>query len=153
MRRLIGSLALILAGCAAAPVAGPPPPRDPKVAITSQVDATADRLSGDWVVRASWSATATPGERLHLRAGQGGELWLGEIALPARGQGRFGGAGGIPEWWVLFLDSGNRSAAIGTPSGEFGWIMDRAPKGGGDRIRAAKDIMQWVGYDMARARE
>ena len=152
MRRLACVALLALAGCmAAAPK--PLTVRNPTVPISSQVDATAGRLQGDWVVRASWSDTARPGERLHLKAGLGGELWLGEIALPARGNGRFGGTGGIPEWWVLWLDADNRTAAIGTPGGEFGWIMDRKPKGGADRIGAAKEIMQWMGYDAARAKE
>ena len=156
IRHLGGLFGLVaigaLAGClATAPKA--PPLRDPKVSISSQVDVTAKRMAGDWVVRVSLSETARPGERLTLRAGQGGGLWLGEIALPDRGQGRFGGGGGVPEWWVLWLDAGNRTAAIGTPGGEFGWIMDRRASGGEDRIKAAKEIMQWVGYDMSRAME
>ena len=149
--RLTGLCALALAGCMAAPE--PKGARDPKVPIASQVDVTAARLKGDWVVRASWTETAKVGERITLRLGGGGALWLGNIALKPQGQGRFGGAGGVPEWWVLWLDHDNRTAAIGTPGGEFGWIMDRAPKGGADRIRAAKQIMQWSGYDMARMKE
>ncbi|MDQ2092241.1 lipocalin family protein [Marimonas arenosa] len=140
-----------LAACV--PVGNSNTARDRTVPMASQVDATAVRLSGDWVVRTSFSETARPGERLRLRRGQGGALWLDDIALPARGQGRFGGAGGSPEWWVLWLDADNRTAAIGTPGGEFGWIMDRKARGGMDRIRAAKEIMQWSGYDMARATE
>ena len=143
--------AIVLAGCVAAPESEGV--RDRAAPISSQVDVTAARLAGDWVVRASWSDVARPGERLHLRAGAGGALWLGDMALPARGMGRFGGTGGIPEWWVLWLDADNRTAAIGTPGGDFGWVMDRKPKGGADRITAAKDIMDWMGYDMARARE
>lgn len=145
------ALALLVSGCAPAPEAGGA--RDARAPIASQLDASAARLAGDWVIRASWSETARPGERMHLRAGQGGALWLGEMALPAQGQGRFGGRGGIPEWWVLWLDADNRTAAIGTPGGEFGWIMDRRARGGHDRIAAAKDIMQWAGYDKARAKE
>ncbi|WP_137701562.1 lipocalin family protein [Marimonas lutisalis] len=151
MKRVAVLLALLLAGCTPAPA--PEGVRNPQAPISSQVDVMAGRMAGDWVVRASWSEVARPGERLHLRAGQGGGLWLGEIALPARGHGRFGGGGGIPQWWVLWLDADNRTAAIGTPGGEFGWIMDRKSKGGADRIRAAKEIMDWMGYDMARARE
>ena len=94
-----------------------------------------------------------PTNVLSFPAHDSAEGWLGDIALKPQGQGRFGGAGGVPEWWVLWLDHDNRTAAIGTPGGEFGWIMDRAPKGGADRIRAAKQIMQWSGYDMAHVKE
>lgn len=155
MRRLIGvALSLtVLAGCLAPGPETTLAVRNPTVPISSQVDATAERLKGDWVVRASWSDTARVGEVLHLRLGQGGALWLGDIALTPRGHGRFGGAGGIPQWWVLFLDADNRTAAIGTPGGEFGWIMDRRATGGADRIAAAKQIMQWSGYHIARVKE
>lgn len=126
--------------------------RNVKLPISSQVDATAARLAGDWVVRVAWPGAARhTGERIRLQA-TGGGLWLDGKALSPKGAGRFGAAR-RPQWWVLWLDAGNRTAAIGTPRGEFGWIMDRRPAGGEDRIRAAKEIMQWMGYDMARAME
>ncbi|MCB1340451.1 MAG: lipocalin family protein [Pseudooceanicola sp.] len=55
-------------------------------------------------------------------------------------------------WWVLWVDDGFRTAAIGTPDGSFGWIMDRkGPQGiGADRLAAAKEIMDWAGYDLTR---
>ena len=54
---------------------------------------------------------------------------------------------------VLWLDADNRTAAIGAPDGRIGWIMDRSPRGGADRIAAAREIMEWQGYDMARMKE
>lgn len=152
LRRVLGVMAVSLALAACAPGPKIASVRDPKAPISSQVDVAGDRLAGDWVIRVSWSDTARVGETLHLRRTPGA-LWLDDIALPDRGKGRFGGRGGIPEWWVLWMDADNRTAAIGTPDGAFGWIMDRRAKGGGDRIRAAREIMQWMGYDMSRIRE
>jgi apolipoprotein D and lipocalin family protein len=57
------------------------------------------------------------------------------------------------EIWVLWMDFDDRTAAIGTPSGRFGWIMDKNTTGGGDRITAARDIMEWFGYNMAQLEE
>ena len=77
--------------------------------------------------------------------------------LEASGPGRFREVGGKvfdgKALWVLWMDADNRTAAIGTPGGEFGWIMDRQATGGQDRLKAASEIMQWMGYDMARMRK
>jgi len=53
--------------------------------------------------------------------------------------------------WVMWMDFDSRTAAIGNPSGEFGWIMDKNPTGGGDRITAARDIMEWFGWALKNA--
>jgi apolipoprotein D and lipocalin family protein len=53
----------------------------------------------------------------------------------------------------MWMDADNRTAAIGTPGGSFGWIMDRKATGGDDRIQAAREIMEWQGYDMSLTRE
>jgi apolipoprotein D and lipocalin family protein len=54
---------------------------------------------------------------------------------------------------VMWMDFDSRTAAIGTPNGDFGWIMDKNPTGGGDRIAAARDIMDWFGYDVSQLQE
>lgn len=139
------ALALALVALAGCTVTAPVPPggRNPAAPISSQVNVTPARLAGKWVMRVTWpGAGAAPGRALVVDAG----------ALRQTGPGRFR-IGDGPEWWVMWLDADNRTAAIGTPGGAFGWIMDRAPKGGADRIRAAKEIMQWMGYDMSRAME
>lgn len=51
------------------------------------------------------------------------------------------------ELWVKWMDFDDRTASIGSPSGEFGSIIDKSATGGADRIIAARDIMQWFGYD------
>jgi apolipoprotein D and lipocalin family protein len=49
------------------------------------------------------------------------------------------------DWWVLWVDSGYRTLAIGTPSGRFGFILDRGAIPG-DRLEAAREIFDFNGY-------
>ncbi len=65
-----------------------------------------------------------------------------------RGQGRYDTEEG--PLWVHWLDVGDRTAAIGDPSGRTVWIMDRTATGSPDRIAAAREILDWYGYDLAR---
>jgi apolipoprotein D and lipocalin family protein len=66
----------------------------------------------------------------------------------ARGQGRYETGDG--PLWVHWLDVGNRTAAIGDPWGGRVWIMDRTGTSSPDRIRAAREILHWYGYDLTR---
>lgn len=172
------ALVLVLAGCADTPRVL----RDAKAPIASQVDVTSARLAGTWAVRVAWPGEPGllppfPGgepkaHELRIVA-QGNTLGLNgnravpdrdpiaiapfETALAPLGQGRFRETGGTvlggADLWVLWMDADNRTAAIGTPDGTFGWIMDRRSSGGDDRIRAAREIMEWRGYDLSLARE
>ncbi len=49
------------------------------------------------------------------------------------------------DWWVIWVDSGYRTLAIGTPSGRFGFILDRGviPV---DRLNAAREIFDFNSY-------
>ena len=48
--------------------------------------------------------------------------------------------------WILWADADRRTLAVGNPEGTFGFILDRETTGGEDRIAAARDIMEWMGY-------
>jgi apolipoprotein D and lipocalin family protein len=52
--------------------------------------------------------------------------------------------------WVLWVDEGFRTAVLGTPSGSMAFILDRSATPAPDRLRAAREILEWYGYDMAR---
>ena len=56
---------------------------------------------------------------------------------------------GQEDWWVLWVDSGYRTLAIGTPSGRFGFVLDRGaiPQ---DRLAAAAEIFAFNGYASGR---
>jgi apolipoprotein D and lipocalin family protein len=49
------------------------------------------------------------------------------------------------DWWVLWVDSGYRTMAIGSPSGRFGFILDRGAIPA-DRLAAAREIFDFNGY-------
>lgn len=182
MRHVVVAVALALAGCASAPSRLERLPRDTGAPISSQVDVTAGRLAGTWAVRVAWIGEPTlvppypnddlqahrlkidpQGQALRLTGTEAIadsdliELTPFETTLEQVAPGRFRETGGKvlrgANLWVLWMDADDRTAAIGTPDGTFGWIIDRNATGGGDRIRAAREIMEWRGYDMALARE
>jgi apolipoprotein D and lipocalin family protein len=61
------------------------------------------------------------------------------------GPGRFQAGG--QEWWVIWVDTNYRTLAIGTPSGAFGFILNRGGALPADRLRAAREIFDFNGYD------
>ncbi|MEQ8292255.1 MAG: lipocalin family protein [Roseovarius sp.] len=160
---LAAALAVTLASCGG-PGGDKSGLRDPDARISSQVNVTAPRLAGDWHIRAGWPGTPDLSGPLRLApTGQTLTLTASATDGPVRatltplGQGRFRAdntqAFGDSPLWVLWMEADDRTAAIGTPDGRFGWIMDRAPTGGANRITAAKEIMEWMGYDLSLSKE
>lgn len=135
----------MLAGCA---VQTPPPVsvplRNPTAPVASQTDATLLRLAGDW--RVVSGAGMAPGTRLrfasHTVTIDGKPV---DFAMTAAGRMRLDGE----TIWVHWLDADNRTAAMGEPGGARVWIMDRTGHPG-DRLRAARKILEWYGYDLSR---
>jgi len=179
MIRSVMSLILasaVLIGCAPKPVEIPAPVyRDPSAQIASQTNVTAGRLAGAWTIRQrfagegrfgdTFTLTALPDDALQVSFprqicvdGECSDVVEPLILLEKTGPGRWMPVDpprGWPdaEMWVMWMDFDDRTAALGTPSGEFGWIIDKSATGGADRIIAARDIMEWFGYDMARLNE
>lgn len=59
----------------------------------------------------------------------------------------------LPEqYWILWVDEGYRTAVIGMPSGRGGWILNRDPSIPPDRLAAAREILDFNGYDLSRLR-
>lgn len=145
MRRALAAL-LLLSACAGAPELPEVtiPLRNPTAPVASQADATAARLSGDWVV--VQGAGVAPGTGLRF---SDAAMTLDGVAIPlaGRGPGRFDLAGQTV--WVHWLDADNRTAAMGDPGGGRVWIMDRSGRPG-ERLHAAREILRWYGYDLRR---
>ena len=174
MRWVFAAAALVgLAACAPQPTVLTQTEvfRDPSAQIASQTNVGADRMVGRWTVRQS----VTPSDRLYgfdITMLEGGSLQRRlpievsdgtgakiadhvMVTYAATGPGRWTPLEmprGVPddELWVMWMDINSRTAAIGTPSGTFGFIIDKNATGGGDRIAAARDIMDWFGYDVDR---
>lgn len=90
--------------------------------------------------------TPAPGGGLRIAA----RLCLGGVsqrvsgAMEPAGPGRFRVAG--QEWWVIWADTDYRTLAIATPSGQFGFVLDRSAGLSVDRARAAREVFDFNGY-------
>ncbi|SFR34096.1 apolipoprotein D and lipocalin family protein [Yoonia tamlensis] len=76
------------------------------------------------------------------------------ITGPGRLVVRFDGLPFIAaDYWVLWVDEGYRTAVVGSPNGRSGWILNRDPEIPPDRLRAARDILRFNGYDVSQLME
>ncbi|MCK0142466.1 lipocalin family protein [Aliiroseovarius sp. F20344] len=139
--------------------------RNTKRPISSTTRFDAARFAGKWVIRGEF---VHPGEKPLYgnvvveagAAGVSGIIVSNSTGSRERYDASMNTAGriivGTPpfgtEYWVLWVDADYRTAAIGTPSGSFGWIIDRQRTGGEDRIKAAADMLAFNGYDKSRLR-
>ncbi|NNL17124.1 MAG: hypothetical protein HKP37_00115, partial [Boseongicola sp.] len=48
------------------------------------------------------------------------------------------------------FDTHYRTAVVGTPAGRSGWILNREPTIPADRLKAARDILAFNGYDLSQ---
>ena len=60
---------------------------------------------------------------------------------------------GAADYWVLWTDEGYRTAVVGAPNGRSGWILNRAPEIPADRLKVAREVLDFNGYDMSRLME
>ena len=156
-------LALALAACAPEPAPRTVPVfRTPGAPIWSNAVLDPARLVGDWQEVAAFAAPGAcrpGGARIVAGPGGGGlglaaRLCLGgkETAfqgpLAVTGPGRLLPANATEPWWVLWSDTDVRTLAIGTPSGRFGFILNRGGALPPDRLAAAREILDWNGYDL-----
>ncbi len=156
MPRVILAAVLFLAACVAndARVAGF---RNPETPIYSAAAFTPDRITGSWRQAAGF-ASSSEGCRdgaVEVTPAPGGLMIRGSLCLNGQrlpvdalarpsGPGRLAVAG-QEDWWVLWVDSGYRSMVIGTPSGRFGFILDRGAIPS-DRLTAASEVLDFNGY-------
>ncbi|MEJ6390450.1 lipocalin family protein [Gymnodinialimonas ulvae] len=60
---------------------------------------------------------------------------------------------GVPvaaPYWVLWVDEGYRTAVVGAPNGRVGWILNRDPEIPPDRLAAAREVLDFNGYDLGQ---
>ena len=162
MPRLTLFLALLLAACvkAAPEKAAAFRPSDAPIWSSAAFDAA--RIEGNWQQVAAFSSGETPGCRpggAEVRRGATGmeiaaRLWLDGREVRASGPLKMVGPGrmavpGMADWWVIWVDSGYRTLAVGTPGGSFGFVLDRG-RIGPDRMVAAEEVFDFNGYSRAR---
>ena len=160
-------LALLLAGCAAVS----PSYRDESVPITSIAAFDPARYAGRWheVARypVPFQARCTGPAVVDYAPRGDGTLSVVNTCPTAPGQvarvegvARPAGPGrlavrfqGVPvegPYWVLWVEEGYRTAVVGVRSGRAGWILNRDPRIPADRLRAAREVLDWNGYDLSR---
>lgn len=156
MRQWFVVLWLGLAGC----MAEPDPParyRDTTRPIGSKAVFDAARFAGDWFVVAHLGGDpgCTPAQVHYAFDGATvTELMSCPTArfAPASGQlmplGRMQFDSGAR--WILWADEGYRTAVLGAPDGRFAWILNRNAQIPSDRLRAAREILDFSGYDLGQ---
>ncbi len=148
-------LALALAACAAKPVATTTF-RAPETPIWSAAAFQPGSIAGDWRQVASFQGAGSDCRTgaVEIAPAAGGLQIEGSLCLagqtqPVSGFARSSGPGRLvvsgEEWWVLWVDTDYRTLAIGTPSGRFGFILNRGAIPG-DRLNAAREIFDFNGY-------
>jgi apolipoprotein D and lipocalin family protein len=155
----IGLACVVLAGCAprpASPLASTYRPSSAPIWSNAQFDPA--QLVGSWRQSAGFATSkggCSPGGA--DIAGRAGALTLSARLclsgqdvrlsgpLQSIGPGRFRAGG--QEWWVIWVDTDYRTLAIGTPSGAFGFILNRGGALPPDRLSAAREIFDFNGYD------
>ena len=162
------ALLLLLAACSAPE---PPPAagfRDGAGPIYSNAVYDPGRITGDWVQVAAFASGEGPGcapGRVQVGGSAGaltgaGALCLdgerlafsGALAPAGPGRVRPASAEGVlaQDWWLLWVDADYRTLVVGTPSGAFGFILDRSGSLPADRMTAAREVLDWNGYDLSR---
>ena len=111
-------------------------------------------MAGHWVQVAGFGAaplTCGPGE---VDIAGGDIRWSLCLNRPQSGAGALipGKAGrfavaGMQDWWVLWVDGDYRTMVVGTPSGQFGFVLNREVAVPADRARAVRDIFEFNGYE------
>ena len=154
------SLGLTLAACGTAY-------RDRDVAITSMAVFEPDRYAGLWYevarfpvpfqtgcvnVQADYAVTGPGSLSVRNSCFRDGALSVidgsASIVGPGRLKVRLSGVPFPADYWVLWVDQDYTTAVVGTPSGRAGWILNRTPDIRADRLKAARDVLRFNGYDV-----
>jgi apolipoprotein D and lipocalin family protein len=161
LHRLTSALALLLAliGCAEKPVVLSEVYRAPSAPIYSNATLDTARLIGDWQQVAAFGALDCPAGAARFDGAPGalsiayqlclsGQILQGEGALTPVGPGRFAAPGLPGDLWLLWVDTDVRTLVFGTPSGAYGFVLNRGGDLPGDRARALREILDWNSYDL-----
>ena len=127
--------------------------------ITSIALFAPEKFAGHWGVVASFDGQAC-GFDAEMQTAEGFG-WretacsgaVSQTTAKTTGPGRFtpdGGARKGQQHWVMWVDQTYRTAVIGTPDGSFGMILNRGGNIPADRKQAAREILDWNGYDLSK---
>ena len=163
MHRLTFGLFVFLVGCGTVSTKGDGAFRAASSPIYSNAAFDLNRLEGRWDQVAAFANGAKSKCRsggaefvrkanaVDVRYGLclSGQTVAGQGTVVAAGPGRFrvDGKDGLgQDWWVLWVDESYRTMAIGTPSGTFGFILNKGADLPADRLNAALEVFDFNGY-------
>ncbi len=175
MKRVV--LAFVLAGCAA-PLPDEPVGslfevyRDTDVQIASKALFEPEKYLGTWYEIARFPVPferGCAGVTAEYGQGDAGQITVlntcrnldGTVKSTINGFAEVVGPGrlavtfpalpfGASDYWVLWTDDAYRTAVVGAPDGRSGWILNRAPTIPQDRLKAAREVLDFNGYDLTR---
>lgn len=152
--------ALILMAACTAPPEPPQSFRDQTAVIASKAIFDAARFAGAWKIVAHYPSPGHCPNSAVSYAISGTDVTRHMSCptarfAPVRGRlnplGRMVFAG--RDHWVLWADEGYRTAVIGAPDGQMAWVLNRDGQIPADRMRAAREILDFNGYDVSRLLE
>ncbi|SDY59267.1 apolipoprotein D and lipocalin family protein [Jannaschia faecimaris] len=133
--------------------------RDPTAIIASKADFDLTAFAGDWhevarfpgsagcagaQVRFTMSGTAALRQTVRCSYGSSSE---GTVQVAPLGRLIIADASGSAPVWVLWADTGYRTAILVSPDGTGGQILNRTPALPVDRLRAALEVLDFNGFD------
>lgn len=159
MKRLIVLMTLAVMACAPEPEQAPPLEsfRRDGALIGSALAFDAERFKGSWHQVAHYPG-GCDGAQLQVSGAENGVMLeqlcggaVKRIPLRSDGPGRFVSEDG--RFWVLWVDADYRTLVIGRPNGTMGAIWNRSSRIPADRMTAAREILDFNGYDVSRLLE
>lgn len=169
MIRTCFAVALLLCLTACGAIA--PSYRDWSVVIASSANFDPSRYLGRWYEVARYAnpfQTDCAGAYVDYSAGEDEDILVrntclnadGAVIADIEGTARVVGPGrlsvrldGVPvtaPYWVLWVDESYRTAVVGQPDGRAGWVLNREPVIPQDRWIAAREVLDFNGYDLTR---
>ena len=159
----------MLAACSTEPPpVSAPGYRDTGVMISSIVSFDPARFAGTWYEVASYPTPARQGcsdTQLRVTTAPEGlglvescrrdgavSTVVGTARMTGPGRLEIQSGGTSASYWVLWVDEGYRTVVLGTPSGRDGRILNRDPVIPADRLSAAREILDFNGYDLSALR-
>lgn len=74
-----------------------------------------------------------------------------EVVGPGRLKVRFASVPFVAaDYWVLWVAEDYRTAVVGAPNGRSGWILNRTSIITPDRLAAAREVLDFNGYDLSK---
>lgn len=144
---------VMLAACAPKPVQEASF-RDTSRQVYSIAGLDPARINGHWVQVAGFGGscrggTMEIGPTTNYALCLPGGVKTGAGPMTASLPGRFD-VPGLGPFWVLWADADDRTLVVGAPAGRYGFVLNREVSIPPDRLKAARDILQFNGYDVAK---